>query len=124
MIPALATILSVQLLGEVLSRGLGLPLPGPVVGMVLLVAAFSALPALADRLRPVATGLLTHLSLFFVPAGVGVVAHLHLLRENGLVLALAIGGSTLLALAAGAAAFVAVARLIGQADDEDERDDD
>ena len=117
MIPALAIILGFQLTGEVLSRTLGLPLPGPVVGLVLLVAAFHAFPALVARLRPVATGLLAHLSLFFVPAGVGVIAHLHLLAEHGIALAAAVSLSTLLAMAAGAAAFVAVARLTGQSDD-------
>lgn len=63
------------------------------------------------------TGLLGHLSLFFVPAGVGVIAHLPILREQGLALGAAIVGSTLLALAAGAWAFVLVARLTGETDD-------
>ena len=118
MIAALAIILSFQLVGEVMSRGLGLPLPGPVVGLVLLVAAFRASPALVAQVRPVAMGLLGNLSLFFVPAGVGVVAHLHLLAERGIALALALTVSTLLAMAAGAAAFVAVARLTGDSDDQ------
>ena len=51
------------------------------------------------------------------PAGVGVIAHLHLLAEHGIALAAAVSLSTLLAMAAGAAAFVAVARLTGQSDD-------
>lgn len=119
MIPALALILGFQLVGEIASRGLGLPLPGPVVGLVLLLCAFRLVPDLADRLRPVAMGLLGNLSLFFVPAGVGVVAHLHLLRDSGIALALAVAVSTLLAMAAGALAFVAVARLTGQEGDDD-----
>ncbi|WEF23779.1 CidA/LrgA family protein [Paracoccus sp. S3-43] len=110
MIAALSLILAFQLAGEILSRALDLPLPGPVVGLCLLVAACVLRPALADRLRPTAQGLLSHLSLFFVPAGVGVVAHLPVLREHGIGLALAIMGSTVLAIAAGALAFEAVAR--------------
>jgi len=117
MVPALAIVLGFQLVGEVISRGLGLPLPGPVVGLVGLVVAFRLVPGLAERLRAVITGLLGHLSLFFVPAGVGVIAHLPLLREQGLALGAAIVGSTLLALAAGAWAFVLVARLTGETDD-------
>ena len=117
MVPALAIVLGFQLVGEVISRGLGLPLPGPVVGLVGLVVAFRLVPALAERLRAVITGLLGHLSLFFVPAGVGVIAHLPILREQGLALGAAIVGSTLLALAAGAWAFVLVARLTGETDD-------
>ncbi|WP_342355763.1 CidA/LrgA family protein [Paracoccus sanguinis] len=117
MVPALAIVLGFQLVGEVISRGLGLPLPGPVVGLVGLVVAFRLVPGLAERLRAVITGLLGHLSLFFVPAGVGVIAHLPILREQGLALGAAIVGSTLLALAAGARAFVLVARLTGETDD-------
>lgn len=117
MLTALVTILGFQLAGEVLSRALGLSLPGPVVGLVLMLCAFRAWPPLAERLRGVAQGLLSHLSLFFVPAGVGVVAHLPVLRDQGLALVLAIAGSTLLALAAGAWAFVAVARWTGNADE-------
>ena len=117
MVPALAIVLGFQLVGEVISRGLGLPLPGPVVGLVGLVVAFRLVPGLAERLRAVITGLLGHLSLFFVPAGVGVIAHLPILREQGLALGAAFVGSTLLALAAGAWAFVLVARLTGETDD-------
>lgn len=116
MIGALAIILSFQLLGEIASRSLALPLPGPVVGLLLLVGACMVRPALAERIRPTTQGLLQHLSLFFVPAGVGVIAHLDLIRTQGLALALAIGGSTVLAIAAGALAFVGVARLTGNAE--------
>lgn len=111
MIQTLAIILGFQLAGEVLSRALSLPLPGPVTGLVLLVLACILRPALADAIRPVTQGLLAHLSLFFVPAGVGIVAHWDLLRDQGLGLAAALMGSTLLAIAAGAWAFTAVARL-------------
>lgn len=117
MVPALLTLLGFQLAGEVISRGLGLPLPGPVVGLVLLVAAFRLVPGLAERLRGVVGGLLGHLSLFFVPAGVGVIAHLPLLRAEGAALALAIAGSTVLAMVAGAWAFVLVARMTGNVDE-------
>ena len=111
MIMPLAVILSFQLVGEVTSHALDLPLPGPVVGLCLLVAACLIRPGLADQLRPVTAGLLQHLSLFFVPAGVGVIAHMTVIREHGFALAMAIAGSTVLAIAAGALVFTAVARL-------------
>lgn len=117
MIPALTIILCFQLIGEVGSRVLGLPLPGPVIGLVLLVGVGVARPALADKIRPVAQGLLGHLSLFFVPAGVGVIAHLPTLAQHGLGLALALIVSTLLAIAAGALTFTAVARMTGSPDE-------
>ena len=118
MIPALATILAFQLMGEVAARSLDLPLPGPVLGMVALVAAFLAQPRLARAVQPTAQGLLAHLSLLFVPAGVGVVAHFGVLRDAGPAIFLALLLSTAVAIGAGALAFAAVARLTeGRADD-------
>ena len=117
MIPALCIILSFQLIGEVATRGLGLPLPGPVLGLMLLVISCSLRPSLAGLLRPVTTTILGNLSLFFVPAGVGVVAHLGEFRENGLAIALAVMVSTALAIAAGALVFKAVARWTGEAEE-------
>ncbi|MDO5605031.1 MAG: CidA/LrgA family protein [Paracoccus sp. (in: a-proteobacteria)] len=122
MIPGLTIILFFQLLGEVAARALPLPLPGPVAGLLALVAACALHPALAGRLRPVAQGVLGHMSLFFVPAGVGAVAHLEVLAEHGIGLALALAVSTVLAITAGAVAFVAVARLTGAGDDKADPD--
>ncbi|RJE80709.1 CidA/LrgA family protein [Paracoccus sp. JM45] len=113
MIQTLAIILSFQLVGEVMSRAAALPLPGPVVGMLLLVATCITRPRLADRIRPTTSGLLSHLSLFFVPAGVGIIAHWQLLRSDGLGIAAAVMISTILAIAAGALAFTWVARMTG-----------
>lgn len=117
MIETLSIILLFQLGGEIASRGLHLPVPGPVLGMIALVAACMIRPALADRLRPATRGLLSHMALFFVPAGVGVVAHMGVVRADGLALALAIVVSTVLAIAAGAWAFALVARLTGAGDE-------
>ncbi len=116
MIATLALILGFQLVGEVTSRALALPLPGPVLGLILLVLACLLRPGLADRMRPTTLGLLQHLSLFFVPAGVGIVAHLPLMRQHGLGLAVAVMASTVLAIAAGALAFAAVTRLTRASD--------
>lgn len=117
MIPALTIILTFQLIGEVASRGLHLSLPGPVIGLMLLVLACMLYPSLADRLRPTALGLLGHLSLFFVPAGVGVIAHLPTLAQHGIGLALALVASTLLAIAVGALTFTAIQRMAGSDDE-------
>ena len=72
---------------------------------------------MAERLRGVAQGLLGHLSLFFVPAGVVVIAHMPVLAQHGLGLALALVVSTVLAIAAGAWTFAAVARWTGARDE-------
>lgn len=111
MIFSLAVLLSLQLMGETLARGLGLPAPGPVIGMALLLAAFTLRPSLAARMRETTRGILAHLSLLFVPAGVGVITHAEALGQTGPALLVAIVLSTALALAAGALTFVAVAHL-------------
>ncbi|OOY29976.1 CidA/LrgA family protein [Thioclava sp. F36-6] len=111
MIPALSLILACQLAGEILSRALQLPLPGPVLGMIFLLLLMSVSGKVQQIVRPTAQFVLQHLSLLFVPAGVGIVAHLGALREHGLGLAVALVISTMLAIVVGAAAFVAVAKL-------------
>ncbi len=75
MIGALATLLIFQLVGEVAVQLSGLPIPGPVVGMVLLLVALRWRESLPDTLCATAETLLSHLSLLFVPAGVGIVEH-------------------------------------------------
>lgn len=118
MIPALSIILLFQLAGEVISRALGLPLPGPVLGMVGLVLALALSPRILEIVRPTAQGLLAHLSLLFVPAGVGVVAHFGVLSAQGPAIAVALVVSTVLAIAVGALSFAAVVRLVGGREDD------
>ncbi len=118
MIHAIIILLACQLGGEVLARGLGLPIPGPVLGMLALVALLAIIPPLRDLMRPVTAGFLGHLSLLFVPAGVGVVGHIDALGHQALGIALAIVGSTALAIAAGALTFAFVARLTGDVDED------
>lgn len=117
MIHALLILLICQLVGEAAAKGLGLPFPGPVVGMVLLVGALALIPKLADLMRPVTSGILGHMSLLFVPAGVGVVGHFGALGGQGLGLLLALAVSTIAAIAVGALTFAGVARLVGRADE-------
>lgn len=78
----LAWLLAMQSLGELLSRGLSLPFPGPVIGMLLLLLALR-LPLVREPVAACANFLLSHLSLLFVPVGVGVMTHLGLLGQYG-----------------------------------------
>lgn len=116
MIRTITILLMFQLAGEVIARGLGLALPGPVLGMAGLFLLLWARPALADRHAPAAQGLLSHLSLLFVPAGVGIVAHLDLFGAEGPALVAAILGSTVAAILVAVWVFLAVARLTGGAE--------
>ncbi len=123
MIRGFFILLLFQLVGEVLARGLSLPAPGPVIGLALLVAGLAVNRAwrpfddeqLANsELGRAADGLLSTLSLFFVPAGVGVVQYLGLLRAQGVALATSLVVSTILTLVVTVGVFVAVKRLIGR----------
>ena len=77
-----AWLLALQSAGELLARGLHLPFPGPVVGMVLLLIALN-FALVRDPVAACAEFLLDHLSLLFVPVGVGVMTHLGLLSAHG-----------------------------------------
>lgn len=102
MIPALAALLVCQLLGESLVRALGVPVPGPVVGMAVLLLVLVARPAWLAALKPTTATLLQHLSLLFVPAGVGVMLHLERLGDEALAIGVALVLSTLVGLASAA----------------------
>jgi holin-like protein len=78
----LAWLLVLQSAGELLARGLSLPFPGPVVGMVLLLGALRW-PLVREPVAACADYLLQHLSLLFVPVGVGVMTHLALVSQYG-----------------------------------------
>ncbi len=118
MIRNIAILLVFQLGGEMLARGVELSIPGPVIGLGALFVTLLAMPGLAERMRDTANGLLAHLSLLFVPAGVGVTAHLATFAESGLALAAALVGSTMLAILVGVGAFLVTARLMGVRHDE------
>ncbi len=117
MLHGLLILLGCQLAGETLARATGLPLPGPVLGLTLLTVIMLASDRLLALVRPVAQGLLGHLSLLFVPAGVGVVGHLATLGGQTTAILIAVIVSTALAIAVGALTFAAVARLTGSRDD-------
>jgi holin-like protein len=78
----LAWLLAAQATGELITRAMSLPLPGPVLGMVLLLVALRW-PSVRTSVGVCANFLLAHLSLLFVPVGVGVMTHLGLVGQYG-----------------------------------------
>lgn len=100
MLGAITLLLVYQLAGEVLVQLTGLPVPGPVVGMLLLFVTLALRGAAPAPLRETSQQLLSHLSLLFVPAGVGVMLHFGRLGAEWLALAAALVGSTVLTIAA------------------------
>lgn len=116
MVKALALILSLQLVGELIVEALGAPIPGPVVGMALLFLGLWAWGGVTPGLETVSKGFLDNLGLFFVPAGVGVSLHLSRAGAEWPALLAAVAPATLISMVAVAWAFRLVARLAGGAD--------
>jgi holin-like protein len=124
MIASLSLILLCQLAGEALVRGLGLPMPGPVIGLMLLLLLlllrdrFSLLargPLRGDEggsVESTSRGLLANLSLLFVPAGVGVVQKLDLIVDHGIAFLGVLAISVLITLLATVATFLVASRLM------------
>ena len=105
MLKSIFIILLYQLIGEFFQKFFGLSIPGPVIGLVLLLLTLlliqkreRAVPIKEDLYNS-AEILLNYLPLLFIPVGVGVVMHLSLLEDNLASVVLVIILGTLLTLA-------------------------
>jgi putative effector of murein hydrolase LrgA (UPF0299 family) len=123
MIASLSLILLCQLAGEVIVRGLGLPVPGPVIGLMFLLilllardrfAVLARGPLREDGVENASRGLLAHLSLLFVPAGVGVVQKLDLVAAHGIAFAGVLAVSVLVTLLVTVTTFLLASRLMSR----------
>ena len=83
MIQGLLQLLLFQALGELLSHFVFSRIPGPVIGLVLLLVFLHVHGRVPDDIDAVGSGILQHLGLLFIPASVGVVLYWPLLRDNG-----------------------------------------
>ena len=110
MISGLLVLIGCQLVGEALQLGSGVPVPGPVIGMLLLLAALIVRGGPSSALESNSRGLLKHLPMLFVPAGTGVLARLDLIRAEWLPIAASVLGSSVIAIVATAAAMRVVGR--------------
>lgn len=106
MIRFLTLLLVCQLAGEVIVVAFDLLIPGPVVGMVILFAGLAVRRGVPGELAELSAGILKHLSVLFVPAGVGVMLHVGKLEDQWL----AVGA----ALIASAVATLVVTGLVMQ----------
>ena len=114
---ALLVLLGFQLAGELTGRLGGLPVPGPVIGLLLL-AAWLILRTRMTGQRPecadsAAEGLLGVLGLLFVPAGVGVIGQMAVLGTHWAGIGLVLIVSTLVTMLVTVGTFLAVSRLLG-----------
>ncbi len=112
MLAFITLLLVCQLVGEVLAQLLRLPLPGPVIGMAILFAGLLLRGEVPEGLQQTSRGLLDHLSLLFVPAGVGVMLHLSLVEREWLPISAALVGSTVLTIAVTATVMRLLDRLM------------
>jgi len=92
-------LIALQIVGEAISFLSPLPIPGPVIGMVLLLCGLIIKGNLPEQLDVTCQNLLRHLSLLFVPAGVGVTAHFSLLATEWLPITASIIIATLFTIA-------------------------
>jgi holin-like protein len=99
MLDALLVLFVCQLAGEAVAATTGLPVPGPVIGMVILLAGLLRLGRVPRPLARTTDTIAANLSLLFVPAGVGVMLHADLVGRDAWPLALAVFVSTALAIA-------------------------
>ena len=104
------TLLVCQAAGEVIHGVTGLPLSGPIIGMVLLLIWLSLRSGPSPELQSLANGLLGYLSLLFVPAAVGIMPLSSLLREQWLPIVVALVGSSILGMASAALIVQAINR--------------
>jgi holin-like protein len=123
MLAYLTLIFVCQLAGELLAVATGWPVPGPVIGMALLFVGLVVRGRVPAGLGGVADGLLGSLSLLFVPAGVGVMQHIGLIRSELLPLSVSLVISTVVAVGVTGAVMAWLGPREQRADGERTRED-
>ncbi|SME98307.1 CidA/LrgA family protein [Pseudogulbenkiania subflava] len=98
MIETLIWLIGYQLAGELICRSLALPLPGAVLGMLLLFLTLCVKKGIPTSLNTHVPQLLGHFSLLFIPACAGVIVYWSLLTAHGWSLLATLAGATLITL--------------------------
>jgi holin-like protein len=114
MLNAITLLLLFQLAGEAIALFFALPIPGPVIGMALLFATLAFRGGPSTELRTTAQNLLQHLSLLFVPAGVGVMLHWQRMADEWLPIVASLVASTFITIAVTALVLRALQRRKGE----------
>lgn len=117
-------LLVYQLVGEVTVRLLGVPIPGPVLGMVMLFVTLLIRGQVSASVDQASSALLSHLSLLFVPAGVGMMVHFDRIAEEWVPITLALLLSTIVTMVATALIMQVTSRwLVGSRQGQEQGDD-
>lgn len=88
-------LLLFQAFGEAIAYVVPMPIPGPVIGLVLLLLVLAARSQEDKELVAFSTRFLSHLSLLFIPAAVGIMAHVGLLANEWTAIVIALSVSAL-----------------------------
>lgn len=91
-------LIACQLLGDIIAKGFGLLIPGPVIGMLILFAGLLVKKGVPACLNDASNGILKYIALIFVPAGAGVSMYLALIAQEWIVILIAGVGSTIITL--------------------------
>lgn len=126
MLTGIAILLLFQLIGEITGYFAGGLIPGPVLGMAMIAAVLTLsmrngnarIAEWREASVGVSNALLTNLGILFVPAGVGIIQHVDIVRERGAALLVTIVVSTALTLAVTVWVFIAVKKLSGGRSDD------
>lgn len=92
-------VLAIYFVGEFLSKGLHLPLPGNILGMIILLILLCTKIVKVEQVDNVSTFLLDHLAFLFIPAGVGVLNAMNVLDGHIIQLLVIVVTSTMVIMA-------------------------
>lgn len=120
-INGLTVLLIYQLVGEITVRYFSFPIPGPVLGMLMLFVTLVIRGAAHDTLEKTASALLGHLSLLFIPAGVGIMVHFDRIADEWLAIGVALISSTIITLIGSAGIMTFMSRLVADSGKNRER---
>lgn len=75
-------IFGIYLIGELISKGFSLPLPGNIIGLIILLTLLCTKTIKLEKVENISTFFLDHLAFFFIPAGVGLLSSLDIIRNS------------------------------------------
>lgn len=113
-VSGLTWLLACQLVGEVVAHATGAPIPGPVIGMVVLLVALVVRRRPDTSAHAAADAVLPHLQLLFIAPGVGIVAYGAVLRADWLPIVVALVGTWLIGLVVVGGAAQVLTRLLAR----------
>ena len=92
-------ILGIYLLGEFISSILSLPIPGNILGMIILLVLLCTKIIKLEQIETISNFLLDHLAFFFIPAGVGLMSSVGIIKDTWLKLIIVCVSTTIIIIA-------------------------